>query len=218
MKKKALRDFLVASGMALLATLPGQAAAHPHIFIDGGIDFHFEGGKLTRLRVTWIYDPFYSLYLLQDEGIDSDGDGVLTEEEKARLAARETNWVEDYDGDSFLWQNEARIGLSRPVDATGDLVDGQVTIIFDRLLDAPVEPGDGLVAKAFDPSYYVQYAVTKPPRVIGAAPCLAEVHPFVAEGALGALQADLSALGRDETPEMPNIGALFADQIMLVCD
>ncbi len=199
----------------------GNAApvvAHPHIYVDGGLDFYFEGGKLTRLRVTWVYDPFYSLFLLQDAAIDTDGDGLLTDAEKEQLAARQSNWIEDFDGDSFLWQNDARIGLSRPVEPTADLVNGQVTIVFDRFLDEPVGPGDGLVAKAFDPSYYVHYAITKPPRVIGAAPCLAELTPFVASGAIGALQADLSALGQDETPEMPNIGELFADRIDLICD
>ena len=215
--KKALSTLCLFLGLSG-TIVPLQASAHPHVYVDGGIDFIFEDGRLTRLRITWLYDAFYSLYILQEEGIDSDADGIVTPDEKARLAVRETSWIENFDGDSFLWQGDTRIGLSYPIDATGDLVDGQVKIVFDRMLETPLAPGNDIYAKAFDPAYYSAYGITADPVVIGMDDCTATVFRFVPEGAIGALQADLSALGRDETPEMPNIGELFADRIDLSCD
>ena len=32
-------------------------SAHPHVFIDGGVDFHLDGnGRLHKVEVTWLYD------------------------------------------------------------------------------------------------------------------------------------------------------------------
>ena len=42
-------------------------------------------GRLTALHVSWIYDSFASLYLLNYLQVDQDGDQVLTEEEKAKI-------------------------------------------------------------------------------------------------------------------------------------
>jgi polyphosphate kinase len=40
---------------ALLVLAPSAASAHPHVFIDGGVDFMFDGeGRIESLRVTWI--------------------------------------------------------------------------------------------------------------------------------------------------------------------
>jgi len=47
--------------------------------------------------------------------------------------------------------------------------------------------------------------------------CEAEVAPFEPDAAAAALQAQLAALFREETPEQDNVGRLFSDEVSLTC-
>ncbi|HMO72532.1 MAG TPA: DUF1007 family protein, partial [Paracoccaceae bacterium] len=51
--------------IALFAAAP--AGAHPHIFIDTGLEVIFDGqGRPAAVRVSWTYDDFYSLLMIVD--------------------------------------------------------------------------------------------------------------------------------------------------------
>ena len=78
------------TGLALAACLSaGSAAAHPHVFIDGGANPVFDAeGRITALQVTWIYDPFTSLYMAEELGLPSDPDTPLSAEERASHGER----------------------------------------------------------------------------------------------------------------------------------
>lgn len=205
-----------ARALALCALLAGPAAAHPHVFIDGGVDFVLDDqARVTALRVTWIYDAFTSLYVLQSLNFDQDADGALSETERAFLIEDQTAWDPGFQGDSYLYRDAAKLALGAPQDGDVTLVDGRLRVTFTRPLTAP-EPGDGLVAKLYDPTYYYAYSVTEPPQVLGSG-CQATLVPFVANSMLGALQSTLSELTADETPEQADVGALFADQVRLSC-
>src|SRR6056297_2811011 len=69
----------------LLTTLCAPAAwAHPHVFVDVTLRFLPDAeGRLTGVEVTWAYDDFFSLLVLEDRGLDADGDMILTEAERA---------------------------------------------------------------------------------------------------------------------------------------
>ena len=48
------------AAVALAPALPAQA--HPHVFVDGGVDFVLGAGAvLEALEVTWRYDEFETL-------------------------------------------------------------------------------------------------------------------------------------------------------------
>lgn len=126
---------LVAGNLA-----PAPARAHPHVFIDGGVDFLFDGsGRLVRLRVTWIYDPLTSLFILED--LDIDAARPLSPGDRARVAAYHTAWEAGYDGDSYLRDRDGPVDLSGPREPDAELRDGRVTITFLRDLDAPARTG-----------------------------------------------------------------------------
>ena len=64
-------------GCALLAAPVAQA--HPHVFVEVGLRFVSQpDGRLSGVEVTWRYDDFFSLLVLEDRGLDPDGDMVLT--------------------------------------------------------------------------------------------------------------------------------------------
>lgn len=216
------RPSLRASGFAatllagLVVATPGRA--HPHVFIDGGVDFLFDdAGELARLRITWIYDPMTSLFILEDLGIDAAK--PLSPDDSIRLAAYDTVWDEGYEGDSYLRDHGRRIGLSPPKEPVAGIRDGQVVVTFLRDLDAPYRPGVDTRVDVYDPTYYMAYTITDAPRLEGPHDgCRAEVEHFEPTKALASLQQSLAALSAEQTPEQADVGASFAEKVRLACD
>ena len=207
-------------GLVLAAGLGARpAAAHPHVFIDTGVDFLFDdAGNLAQLRITWIYDPMISLFMQEDLGITPGR--PLTADERARLAAYDTEWEEGYAGDAYLWDGARAVGLSGPRAADADFRDdGRAVIRFLRDVATPYRPGADTRVEIYDLTYYMAYTITETPRLEGApAGCAAEVAHFEPSKALAPLQRALSALSAEETPEQDDVGALFAERVRLACD
>jgi len=210
---------VAAGGLTLLLAAAPRAEAHPHVFIDGGVDFLFDEGRLTAIRVTWVYDPFASLFIVEELGLDADGDGALTASDHATLVRDQTRWPEGYEGDNYLRVDGELVALEAPGNGTAALVDGRVRVTFERALAEPV-PARGLraLAQLYDPTYFYAYAVEETPALEGApAGCEAAVHPYGETEELAGLQQTLAQLSREETPDYENVGALFADRIVLTC-
>jgi len=77
------------------------------------------------------------------------------------------------------------------------------------------------VVKVYDPTFYYAYEITTEPRVVGpdGHGCTVTHVPYDPDDPkLKALAVELSALGRDETPEQQDVGALFADELRLSCE
>lgn len=204
----------------ILGLAPGAGWTHPHVFIDGGVDFVFDPqGRLESLRVTWIYDPLTSLFMFEELAIGGAPHAPLPPEDRARLAAYQTEWMQGFDGDSYLWHRRARIGLSGPVSPDAEVTDGgRVTISFLRRLETPLRPDASTVVKIYDPSYFTAYLVTDPPDLRNAPDgCSAKVVPFAPSGPLIALQQELRAVPIDADPA-EDLGALFAEQVFVSCE
>lgn len=211
-----------AAGVATaLGIWAGTAGAHPHVFLDGGADFLFDDqGRLAAIRVIWQYDAFASLFIVESLEVDRDADGALTDEEKAKVVADQLTWEEPFKGDSYLWHGGAEIALAGPTNGTAELSEGRLTVTFERALETPLVPADAeVLVKLYDPTYYFAYFATHPPRFEGAAPatCRARIEPFEPDSSLAALQGSLALLSTEETPDQADVGALFADRIVLLC-
>ena len=220
-----MKRLLAATTAGVISLTAGVAGSHPHVFVGGGAHFGMnENGELERLHISWIYDTYASLYLLSYLDVDKDGDRVLTDEDKKLILADQTNWPATFAGDSYLRVDGKKIAMSKPVDAdTRILEDGRVEVTFDRVLDEPIKPGQGKLAasvKLYDPTFYYAYEVSESPEIRGAgADCSARHIPYdPAAPGLASLRTELAALGRDETPEQEDVGALFADELILSCD
>jgi ABC-type uncharacterized transport system substrate-binding protein len=205
--------------LALLIAAP--AGAHPHVFVDAGAGFRLDGdGRLEGLRISWTYDEFTSLVLLDVLDIDADGDGELDDADRAAIVAGETDWPDDYDGDVHLEVGGAPRALGRPEGGEAGLEDGRITVRFDLPLAEPAELGDATaVLRLYDPTYFYAYTVVAAPAP-GELPagCVADLLPFVPDAATAELQAELAALSREEVPEQEGVGRLFADEVVLRCD
>jgi ABC-type uncharacterized transport system substrate-binding protein len=199
--------------------LAAPAAAHPHVFVDAGVDFVLgASGKVERIRVTWVYDDLFSLYLLQELGVDPAA--PPGEAARAAIVKDQSDWHPEFSGDSFVTAGGEAVPLSRPLNVTGDVVNNRVVTSHERTLGTPVDPrAVEVVAEIYDPVYFVAYAVVGPTRVEGpgAEACSAALIPFQATDGLVALQNELLTLGLDQTPEDQTVGRLFAERVRLTC-
>lgn len=206
---------------ALLGGIADPAAAHPHVFVDGGIDFVFGEGKvLEALAVTWRFDAFETLYTMSANGIRLDADGTLSEMDLARLAQALAVWPEDFEGSAHASLSGMPIALAPASGFGADLVDGRLQVTFTRALDEPLAAAGRLLEVSFhEATYFYAFSVTDPPVLRGdSAGCASEVVPFEPSEDDSVLQSTLLSLGREETPEIANVGALFADWILVTCD
>lgn len=203
-----------------------QVVSHPHVWVTGGADFGLDDqGRLARLHITWIYDEFASLYLISYLDLDRDRDQTFSDEDKERVLADQTNWPDTFKGDSYLYVDGRKVALGGPLKADTRLLEtGQVEVTFIREVEDPYRPGvDGppAVVKVYDPVFYYSYEVAGPAAIV--APeghgCTSEHRPVdPTDTTLAALRVQLAALGRDENPDIPDVGALFADGMVLTCD
>lgn len=210
---------LIPLALTLFAATP--IAAHPHIFVDTGLELIFDGtGHLTHLRVTWQYDELYSLLITEDYGLDEDYDGVLTAAEQTALSGFDMKWVEGFRGDTEVTSGDRVVELSGPTSVTATLAEGRITTTHLRKVLSPVDGSDVIVIKPYDPTYYTAYDVTIPTTISGSETCRARVKMPVMGDNLTKLREELSELGVDANPEdegLPNIGEQLSNDVIVTC-
>lgn len=210
----------IIAAFALCLALTGAARAHPHVFVDGGVDFVFRDGTvLEEVRVTWRYDEFETLYILSSYDMALNADGTLDESDRRDLVRLRSEWPSDFDGSAHLSHNGALVGLAWPENLDAELIDGRLELTFSRRLTNPIILRDSPVETGFyESTYFFAFSVTQAPRLLGdIGSCSADVIPFVANAADTKLQLMLAKLGREDTPAVERVGAYFADRIVLKC-
>jgi polyphosphate kinase len=207
---------------AILGVLmAGPALAHPHVFIDTGIEVLInDRNEATGVRISWTYDDLYSLFIIGDMGLDPDWDGVLTPEETARLAGFDMQWDPGFPGDTYVLVNDADLPLSRPADFGASYAKGRITSTHVRTFDQPVPLGaEPLIVQVYDPGYYTAYTIATDPVLTGGAGCLAETFIPDLDAADEALLAALQEFTPDVDLEMsfPAVGKNYAEEVRVTC-
>ena len=207
-------------GLALLAP-PDPAVAHPHVFIDTGLEVIFDtAGLATGIRVTWAYDEYYALMIMEERTLDPDGDGRLTEAEKTGLAGFDMDWDADYPGDTYAFADNVPLRLSRPSEFTADVQDGKIVSSHLRQLDSPFRPDKAaLVVKSYDPVYYFSYAILQDVILTGGEGCHGQLYradPTAARAKAGSFLRAFSKSGGPDQ-DFPRIGEIFADEVRVTC-
>ena len=212
-----MRHFLV----LLLLLSPAPALAHPHIFIDTRYEVLLnDRNEATALRIGWTYDDLYALLIFGDLALDPDGDGVLTPEEEASLNGFDMQWIEGFEGDTYVLIDGQPLAISGPRDWTASWADGKLSSTHYRDLVTPVPVADvPLVIQAYDPGYYVAHVILPPAVVTGGAGCSAQVFEADLDAADTALQEALAeyAPGADVEGQFPAVGAKFSDEVRVTC-
>ena len=208
--------------LVLLSLAPAPLAAHPHVFVDTGVEMIFdEGGRLTHLRVTWAYDEFYSLMLLEEMGLDRDMDGVLTEAEEAQLSGFDAQWVEGFNGDTVARLGREDLTLSGPMEPTATAEAGRIVSSHLRAVEgAPRLAGRVLSVLPYDETFYTAYEVTRPVTLRGRPDCAIEKIVPDIDAKLAQMRDMLLRIDENadlEENDIPLVGAEFATEIRVTC-
>lgn len=207
------RMFHRALTVVALTLAPLTGAAHPHMFVDTELALEIDGeGRITAIEVTWTYDDFSTLLILEDRGLDPDGDAKLTEAELAELRGFDLEiWPEDFEGDVYLKNGgrTAEIGLP---EATGIAVKNARIVASHRRAVAPF-PAEGTVIETYDPTFFVAYTLKEvqlPDR------CRAPIEPADVEAAGRKVQEMVGEVD-EMTFEVMEVGHLYADKARIAC-
>lgn len=203
--------------LTLLTAVP--LSAHPHIFVDTGLDLQFDAaGQLREVRVTWAYDEFYSLLITEDRGLDPDFDGVLTEAEQADLQGFDMQWSEGFNGDLVISQGGHTLTLSAPMQATAVYENARITtthvrkVIQDQTVSSPFE------IRPYDPTYYSAYDVSLPVRITGNSSCVKTFDVPDVQARLQEVSDQLAAMDEMSDDNVPDVGVLLATTVRVTCD
>ncbi|CAN7401582.1 DUF1007 family protein [Devosia sp. LjRoot3] len=141
----------VAGLVLVLFGLAQPAMAHPHIFIDAKVGVVFDDAeRIATLRNSWTFDTAFSVWMVQ--GLDTNGDGVVSSEEMQELADENMVGLADYgfytvagDGVHFTPVGDQRMRYEG----------NKVTLDFSIDAAEPVVPGSRFELGIFDAEYYV---------------------------------------------------------------
>ncbi|MBO9587320.1 DUF1007 family protein [Devosia sp.] len=140
------------AGLVLvLFGLVQPAMAHPHIFIDAKVAVVFDdAGRIVTLRNSWTFDTAFSVWMVQ--GLDTNGDGVVSPKEMQELADENMVGLADY---GFYTVAGDGVHFTPAGDQGMRYDDNKVTLDFSINAEEPVVPGSRFELGIFDAEYYV---------------------------------------------------------------
>ena len=211
-----LRTFSLIAALAL----PVQATAHPHVFVQADMTIVFAEDGTVAVRLVWTYDDFFSLMVSTDLGIDLDGDTILTAEEQTMLDDRITAWPPEYSGDLEVMQGDQVLPLADKREHRMTFQDGIFVETHLRPVASLADSDAPLIVRAYDPTYYVAYDLTRPVRIEGRDDCEVSIVPADLNAAYSMVEELLygrpaSDVGPDEA--FPEVGRAFADTVTVTC-
>ncbi|SPF78572.1 hypothetical protein ALP8811_02500 [Aliiroseovarius pelagivivens] len=216
---RSLRPTLLSIPIIAATALP--LASHPHVFIDAGANLLFDdAGQLAAVRVFWAYDEFYSLLLVEDNGLDADGDGTPEQAALDAYAGQDVDWAAGFPGDLYLQDKGSDVALLGPVEHGMRYEDGRVISWHIRPLETRVSVGaEPLLVQIYDPTFFVAYDVRLPVTVKGPEGCTVEHIPADLNAAYDKVESLLYGPDSVEYSDdsYPEVGDLFADQLLLTC-
>ena len=219
LRPRVLRPVVLAAGIVCAVS---AASAHPHVWVTAKAELVYEAGKVAGVRHAWSFDPEYTAFVTQ--GLDADGDGRLTPDELAGLAAENTRNLAEFGYFTKLKVAGREQAFAEPKEPTMRMEGKALTLSFFLPLKTPAQQGRGVAAlEVYDPTFFVSFAFAEGAEAatLDGAPqgCVATVtrpkteQPRTAEaGKPGMTEAFFEALTAAST-----YGVQFASRILVAC-
>jgi len=216
------RRLKAAMAGAILMCSAAPALAHPHVWatLEASIVFN-DQGQISAIDIDWTFDKKYTEMAL--EGLDTNGDGVYSEEELAPLTRNNLDVLKDYDYFTVARLNGEKLSVGDATDYGQIWSNGKLEMHFRVPLKAPVDPRSGqFVLKVYDPDFFVDIELDKadPVDVVGTMPqgCKLDIKPLLTDAQIDQTRAMLATKGTDWKPENnEDFGAMFAQPITVDC-
>ena len=212
----------LAVGIALvLGAGPRPALAHPHVYVDARVEVVFDKeGKITALRHVWRFDDAFSAFASQ--GLDTNGDGILSIEELQPLAKVNVESLKDYDYFTFLKVGGKRIGFKIPTEYWLQSAEGYLTLFYTLPLMQAVKPdANGVTLDVYDPGYFVDYQLVEkdPAKLIDApATCaMAVKRKADPDAATAAVLGKIPASERELPADLRALTADLSNRVTVKC-
>jgi ABC-type uncharacterized transport system substrate-binding protein len=202
--------------VTLLISPAGRALAHPHVWVT--VETEIEMGpnrEITGFRHKWTFDEFYSEFAVQ--GLDTNGDGVYSEEELKPLAQTNIEALKEFDYFTFAFDGKQKLALKEPVNYRLEHKDKLLTLYFTLPLATPLphEKIKSFNFAIYDPGMYVAmtFAKNSPVKLASAKSGQCQVHIGDRPSTQDAASAQL---GENVDPSS-NAGLQFAERVTFDC-
>lgn len=212
----------VAAGLLALIGAAGEAAAHPHVWVEMRSDLVFnDEGQVTAMNLMWTFDDGYAQVAL--EGLDANGDGVFSQSELEPLTKENMNSLKDYDYFTVIRFNGEKQAFGEVTEFGQIYSNDKLSLHFRVPLATPLDPRSGeIAAKVYDPDFFIafDYAKDEPVTAIGTLPqnCEMVLKPLPTNEEVEQTRAMLSTKGPEWKPENnEDFGALFAQPVTVQC-
>jgi ABC-type uncharacterized transport system substrate-binding protein len=220
LRRKRFHILLAACAMA--AAAPRAAEAHPHVWITMHSDIVFgDDGRVTGFNMDWTFDDAYTKLAI--DGLDTNGDGVISDDELANLTRNNLTVLKDYDYFTVARFDGEKLAVTEATDYGQIYSDNKLEMHFHLPLREPVDPRQGrLTLQIYDPDFFVdlEYGKNDPFEVLGNIPsqCRAVLQPPPTSAQLEQTRAMLATKGTDWKPENgEDFGSLFAQVLEVQC-
>ena len=140
----------------LLLLVPFPAHAHPHLFITPAVSFIQDKGAIKAVRISWIWDEFWSEEVMFD--CDLDGNGSLSVSEIKLVKKDFFDGVQDFNYFFMMKSDGKKIKFGAAKNFTVKTADGN-RLIYEFTLESsnPVIPKNKLELFFFDKTIYTAF-------------------------------------------------------------
>lgn len=153
-----LRFLALAAIVATSGAGTGDAAAHPHVFVEAKSEVVFDGdGRAIGIRHAWRFDKFFSTYAIL--GYDADQNGILTTEELSELAEINAQSLKDFDYYTFPYYGKEQVEIAKIsgywLQYDPDMQQLTFYFVLEFAEPVAVDGEQTLTIDVFDPEYFV---------------------------------------------------------------
>jgi len=200
--------------LAVVISIAPMAQAHPHVFVDVALRvLSDDKGRLTGVEVTWTYDDFFSLLVLEDRGLDPDGDMKLTEKERGALMGFDLeHWEPGFEGAMFIYDMGGKIELGAAEATYAGMDGGRIVTRHIRPID-PM-PFSDLTLRPYDPSYYAALDLVEVTGLPSG--CKSDIIQPDTKAADAKVEA-LGGAGMEAIFDEVQVGIYYADELRVSC-
>ena len=202
--------------VAALLLVSVRAEAHPHAWIDLSVRVIFGAdGRVAALRQTWLFDDFYSLYVL--DGAEEKGAMPSQEGLDALMVSNMKN-LADYKYFTQLSSGETPLSFGDPTNMATRMNGKRLEMTFELPLTAPVHADDIAFTYAiFDPTYYIEMLHAKADDAVALIGAPDGCKATINEPNPDPDQIILAASLAQEDTSGGEIGRFFAQDVRVTC-